>query len=95
MFLVKFGTCHFGSSMVPTWQLGDEVVTLGSRRSGVVVGVDDALKVRVRFEDNAEMNVLRARLTTKIGSSLRFIVLDNFRKFGQRVRDLKEFCWQK
>ena len=41
--------------MVPTWQLGDEVVTLGSRRSGVVVGVDDALKVLVRFEDGTEI----------------------------------------
>ena len=74
--------------MVPTWQLGDEVVTLGSRRSGVVVGVDDALKVRVRFEDDAVMNVLRARLTTKI-RGLRFFPLNNFRTFIQ-TNEIKE-----
>ena len=70
--------------MVSTWQLGDEVVTLGSRRSGVVVGIDDALKVRVKFEDDQEMNVLRARL-----ASPRFFPLANFRTFIQK-NEIKE-----
>ena len=87
--------------MVPTWQLGDEVVTLNSRRYGVVVGVDDALKVRVKFEDESElysthyathyeseMNVLRARLT-----SLRSFVLANFRTFVQN-NEVKEEGWR-
>ena len=74
--------------MVPTWQLGDDVVTLSSQRYGVVVGVDDALKVRVKFEDDVEMNVLRARLT-----SLRSFVLANFRTFVQN-NEVKEEGWR-
>ena len=86
--------------MVPTWQLGDEVVTLNSRRYGIVVGVDDALKVRVKFEDESElysthyathyeseMNVLRSRLT-----SLRSFVLTNFRTFVQNNEVKEDWC---
>ena len=77
------------------WTVFDRVVTVGTKRKGVIIDTRDLVKVLVKFDDGTERNIFADRLYSvgsRVPSKWRTSAVEEYRSY---ISELKWLDWHK